>query len=1032
MVFDLEYDSEWVVVKPQQRNFLTRLLAQSKDNSIRTLAAEDREVAFALAQIRMVSEGKSDVAFINEDAISMRHEIVASLDAQSALALGLPPDVDLTFRTDVVGSLGTPTFQLEYSWMKFGRVQMPKRVGSILETDAGSRRIPSWLLDAIDMVEKFKPGTDLAEHWEALAKFRKVIEPGVEIVQDSEVAKITMTDFLKGLEVRLADSFSIEPKQGTDGYLDFDPVPFLRQNIEDVPEDEISQSHGELQGERVQHFQERVRERGALPAYRVEPGSFIVIDRSAHTALEVMCKKQHAEPNEREEFIRNPRAAIAIATAERLREVGDLDGLAPEGEEELVESTAASSFVETVEYSERVIGTKVYEQPDIEILNPFTTTWLPEEYREAAQAIEDMGEEELGHLAEEIRSAIAEGSETVVIAGVRFPANEEILAGIEDLRERVAKDEAEEDEDEESDDNAKGPLILGTKENFFDMEWRPNLNPREADFVEGVPTGVLTELKKHQMDCLEWQKDCWISGLPGVLNADEQGLGKTLETIAFLRAVQDQGTNAEVPLGPVLVVAPTTLLATWEAEVNKHTDSKGIGTLIRLFGYGLGGYKSKSSKGLDTETGKATLDLSNLEKAVSEGKGHRFWLLTTYTTLTNYHHSLARIPFSVVVFDEIQNLKNPGALRSYAARAIHGNFRIGLTGTPIENRTSDLWAVMDQLVPGVLGTLDEFNEAYRDPDLENMKDLHKRVFLPQKDIPRLSLRRTKSEIGEQLPRKARKLHPRLMPKRQMEAYDAASIAVRKDKGGLRAIHHIRSVSVHPDLAFGHDGNSFVFDSGRMEATFEVLHKVKDAGERALVFIEHRLIQYQFAEIACLEFGLARIDIINGSTPIRDRKVIVDRFQSNLSENAGFDILVLATRAAGTGLTLTAATHVIHLSRWWNPAVEEQCNDRVHRIGQERDVTVHVPMAIHPRHREKSFDCLLDNLMTRKRNLANSALWPMGDTESDVSDLRSGLVSESNNLNTDTSDPIVDAISRTFAADGRPPPKFEEDGSIEYL
>lgn len=103
-----------------------------------------------------------------------------------------------------------------------------------------------------------------------------------------------------------------------------------------------------------------------------------------------------------------------------------------------------------------------------------------------------------------------------------------------------------------------------------------------------------------------------------------------------------------------------------------------------------------------------------LEEAIAEGRGHRFWLLTTYTTLTNYHHSLARIPFAAAVFDEIQALKNPATLRSFAARAIRADFRIGLTGTPIENRTCDLWAVMDQLVPGALGTLSEFNDRYAD------------------------------------------------------------------------------------------------------------------------------------------------------------------------------------------------------------------------------------------------------------------------------------------------------------------------------
>ena len=502
-------------------------------------------------------------------------------------------------------------------------------------------------------------------------------------------------------------------------------------------------------------------------------------------------------------------------------------------------------------------------------------------------------------------------------------------------------------------------MILHTKQNFPVSGWQPELAPRNGYLAEGVPARVVTALKDHQREGLAWQKECWTVGLAGVLNADEQGLGKTLQTIAFLRAVQDQQAQSHAAnTFPVLVVAPTSLLPTWEAEVARHTDRDGLGHVIRLYGSGLGGYRARGVDGVDTESGEAKLDLGMLEEAIAEGRGHRFWMLTTYTTLTNYHHSLGRIPFAVAVFDEIQALKNPASLRSFAARAIRGDFRIGLTGTPIENRTSDLWAVMDQLVPGALGTLKEFNDEYSAPDQGKMTELHGRVFLPTSDLPRLAMRRTKDQMAAQLPQKSRRLHPRLMPESQVAAYDAARLKVTRGRGGLKAPHHIRSVSVHPELALRETRSDFVRDSARIDATFDVIRNVRERGERALVFIEHRLVQYQFVEVARREFGLPKIDIINGSTPIRQRQLIVERFPRHLDEDGGFDLLVLGTRAAGTGLTLTAAAHAIHVSRWWNPAVEEQCNDRVHRIGQERAVTVHVPMAVHPAYREHSFDCLL--------------------------------------------------------------------------
>jgi len=156
--------------------------------------------------------------------------------------------------------------------------------------------------------------------------------------------------------------------------------------------------------------------------------------------------------------------------------------------------------------------------------------------------------------------------------------------------------------------------------------------------------------------------------------------------------------------------------------------------------------------------------------------------------------------------------------------------------------------------------------------------------------------------------------------------------------------------------------------------------------------------------------------------------MVRDLSSRFSDDGGFDMLVLGPRAAGTGLTLTAATHVIHLSRWWNPAVEEQCNDRVHRIGQSRPVSIHIPMAVHPGYREHSFDCLLQSLMNRKRRLATAALWPMGDTQEDASQLQRML--EEGQIS-NVSDPVSAAMEAMFRRDAIPLPSPLDDGSFPF-
>lgn len=247
-------------------------------------------------------------------------------------------------------------------------------------------------------------------------------------------------------------------------------------------------------------------------------------------------------------------------------------------------------------------------------------------------------------------------------------------------------------------------------------------------------------------------------------------------------------------------------------------------------------------------------------------------------------------------------------------------------------------------------------------------------------------------------------------------------------GALKMLHHIRSVSVHPDASSPAEDETYISMSARLLAAMDILRGVRDRRERALVFIEHVKMQHRFIELVKREFGLPRVDLINGSTPIPRRQEIVNRFQRHLDRNEGFDLLVLGPKAAGTGLTLTAATHVIHLSRWWNPAVEEQCNDRVHRIGQTRPVTVHVPMAVHPGYQQNSFDCLLHSLMTRKRHLASAALWPMSDTTDDRERLQA-LVTEGNTSS--SANPVAVAMAKMFERDGVLMSLVNEDGSFPY-
>ena len=207
---------------------------------------------------------------------------------------------------------------------------------------------------------------------------------------------------------------------------------------------------------------------------------------------------------------------------------------------------------------------------------------------------------------------------------------------------------------------------------------------------------------------------------------------------------------------------------------------------------------------------------------------------------------------------------------------------------------------------------------------------------------------------------------------------------------------VRGISMHPeldaDIAFG-DQNAFeawAQESARVKLALNILDGIRDRGEKALLFLEYKAAQRTKATGLAARYGLSSEPmIINGDVRGPKRQPMVGEFQAGAP---GFDVMILSPRAAGVGLTITAANHVIHLSRWWNPAVEDQCNDRVYRIGQDKPVTVHVPLAVHPSYEETSFDLKLDGLLQRKRALSHDLLAPP-ESRGDANELFSSVVSE---------------------------------------
>jgi hypothetical protein len=334
-MIQVTYNLEGVTLEfRSHQSLLDRLLSRHTDRDFN----HDQRLSFALADLRAAAEENGDQVEISSDRIRLTHETLSTLSSETSDALGLPPLVDLTLRTDVMGQIGNPEFQLTYDWVRAGRKEIVRRIGAILETSGeeadGLRRLPGWMLDALEVADRFGGRTDLDEHWEALARFRRALEPGVRMDRADAEAQLGMTDFLSGLEVTLTDRFSISP-QGKD---QFAIIPFLGETVETIVSNDgqISETDAELREGQLRVFQDKAFVRGARPAYKLGAQSYLVVDSAAIPVLKVMTDMQQADPASRAAFVLNPRQRITEAVTEHLRSKGKLEGLSPVQEQELI------------------------------------------------------------------------------------------------------------------------------------------------------------------------------------------------------------------------------------------------------------------------------------------------------------------------------------------------------------------------------------------------------------------------------------------------------------------------------------------------------------------------------------------------------------------------------------------------------------------------------------------------------------------------------------------------------------------------
>ncbi|MEV6962491.1 DEAD/DEAH box helicase [Streptomyces sp. NPDC051207] len=472
------------------------------------------------------------------------------------------------------------------------------------------------------------------------------------------------------------------------------------------------------------------------------------------------------------------------------------------------------------------------------------------------------------------------------------------------------------------------------------------------------PDALTATLRDYQRRGLNWLARMTSLGL-GCCLADDMGLGKTITLIALHLHRQTDPSAA----GPTLVVCPTSLMGNWQREIERFAP----GTRVRRFH---GAHRTLE-------------DLADGE-----------FVLTTYGTMRLDAERLAALTWGMVVADEAQHVKNPYSATARQLRTIGARARVALTGTPVENNLSELWAILDWTTPGLLGRLGTFRARYAQA-VEGGQDPAAAERLARLVRPFL-LRRRKSDpgIAPELPPKTETDHPVSLTQEQAGLYEAVvreALAEISGAGSMarrglivKLLTGLKQICNHPAQFLKEERPRIVGRSGKLELLDELLDTILAEDAAVLVFTQY----VRMARLLEQHLAARGVDsqFLHGGTPVADRETMVRRFQEG-----EVPVFLLSLKAAGTGLNLTRAEHVVHYDRWWNPAVEAQATDRAYRIGQTRPVQVHRLIA------EGTIEDRIADMLSRKKELADavlgageSALTELSDAElADLVELRGG-------------------------------------------
>lgn len=669
-----------------------------------------------------------------------------------------------------------------------------------------------------------------------------------------------------------------------------------------------------------------------------------------------------------------------LVKVKRLRRISALDEIKEIAENP--ENYFSDDIIDLGYFSQRVREVGIYKPKFYPFVCPYKSEWIPgfiiKDKLNGEKRVHFKSQIELADFQSHRDNAIIDGNEEFTYMDEQISvkdADKIILTALkqfENSKRPKLKDLVSSHEE-----------VLIIKENAEILEYSENnIKPYslEHTFSKIQNLSPQMQLKTHQIEGVAWLQSMYNQDLSGCLLADDMGLGKTLQILYFIEWHAQNSNNDK----PYLIVAPVSILENWENEYKRYFEPTSLDLLV-LYG------KTWLNREFSIN------DISKLQK--------KQLILTNYETLKAYQLNLGAVNYAVAVLDEAQKIKTPGTLVTNISKALKSDFRIAMTGTPVENTLVDLWCIMDFSVPGLLGNAKDFAKNYQKPLIDKEANVE---LLGEKLRDQIGLfikRRLKEDVAQDLPKKLVKVIPKAMPEVQANRY-ADEIELLKNKellasenrGNqmLKFLWAIRDISDHPYLQDRqinfYPTAELIESSAKLQILIEVLEEIRMKEEKVIIFADRKETQKMLQKVIHETFNTSPPSIINGDTPSSRKKEIrgkitrqqtIDRFQ----RASGFNVIIMSQLAAGVGLNVVGANHVVHYSRHWNPAKEEQATDRAYRIGQTRDVTVYFPMAIFPEtfisengEKQRSFDQVLDELLKRKKELASKTLFPTEQTE----------------------------------------------------